>query len=1343
MPARPFADDALTATATALPVPRGLTFRYRPATAAPAAPADVQALLAELLPGWIVRDVPGLPDRFEAIPPALPTGQQRTEPLPLATFWQRLRQLKEVSGVTRVEPLFLVATPQLPAAAAEAHAFGTQRDRFGLWGWPYDRDLVDTIARAREDADWHLRSLRVPQAWAVWRERRPGQEPGEGILVGHPDTGYTDHPEVRDRLHPSRGRNFVWDQPGDEEKDGRDDLRPSGDLPLENPGHGTATASVIVSDRADRSAGGLESLGVAPGARILPLRVSRSVIHFDFGNVGRAILHAAEHEVDVISMSLGGPLSSEFLRECIGVAIERGVIVVAAAGNLLPTTAFPAAFPEVVAVAATHAADEPWRFSGIGRRVDIAAPGEDVWRARAEPTGETTVFDVAMGTGASFATACVAGIAALWLSFHGGREAIAADYGGDRSLVPFAFQLLLAQTARTDRAFVAAGKHGAGLADAERLLRAPLPDLAEVRRFAAAVWAQPVGDFTFFAGLLSGGRAVADRPPEPAGTTATDGERPPARSAPAGGAAAVAAEQEEEATAQAARLRAFAGRLTDDERLELVTRIASDPVLLLGFGRWQAGESRLPLLNRLLGLQAAGGDEPPAGPNLSADLQTRLAAIRRDDLRADQSLHRGRLAPGVRFAEGNAAGTAAHPAAATPSPAPSPATRRLRAYSFDPSLETSLETTRIHEVTIPVRWEALAPGPVGEYLEVIDIDPASQCAYAPVDLNHPHLLAQDGLAPSDRNPQFHQQMVYAFAMTTIDRFERALGRPVFWSNLRPWARIDYPEEGRLFTPESLADAPPPGAPNVRSAAVDGGRLRSRYVQRLRIHPHALREANAYYDPAKRALLFGYFPASDEPTGKHFPGGTVFSCLSHDIIVHETTHALVDGMHPYFNEPSNEDVWAFHEAFADIMALFQHFTYPEVLLHQIADARGDLETATILGRLAQQFGQATGRHGALRDYLGAPDADGQWRRTQPDPSRLERAVEPHERGAILVAAVFDAFLALYNDRVADLLRIGAGGAGVLPPGRLHPDLANRLAEAAAAAAAEVQRACIRALDYVPPVDITFGDFLRALITADYDLSFVPKSRTRVAFINAFQGWGIYPRDVGALSEASLLWRGLGSDAPLQRALRTSRHEGSAGRRIPDRLVAALDAWQPGRPRDEVFASILRAQGALNVLLKDLQAAHPEDDLIPGLDLRPGASFSVGNLRPARRVGPHGEFRTEMVVDVVQTYRPPAEAPAAGPPFRGGATIIVDLESWAVRYVIYKRLYLKLPPAPGAGAGTPVARYERQRRAVRRALWHGEGAGEGGAAQRLAATYSSPERRRRLERAGPFALVHRHS
>src|SRR5262245_58108263 len=111
-----------------------------------------------------------------------------------------------------------------------------------------------------------------------------------------------------------------------------------------------------------------------------------------------------------------------------------------------------------------------------------------------------------------------------------------------------------------------------------------------------------------------------------------------------------------------------------------------------------------------------------------------------------------------------------------------PATRRLQVYTYDPSLSALIDTALINVTVLQVPWEDdLKPGPVGEYLEVLDYDPASGCYYAPVDLNDPHLLAQDGLPPSEGNPQFHQQMVYAVAMTTIKNFERALGRKALWS----------------------------------------------------------------------------------------------------------------------------------------------------------------------------------------------------------------------------------------------------------------------------------------------------------------------------------------------------------------------------------------------------------------------------------------------------------------------------------------------------------------------------------------------------------------------------------
>ena len=268
---------------------------------------------------------------------------------------------------------------------------------------------------------------------------------------------------------------------------------------------------------------------------------------------------------------------------------------------------------------------------------------------------------------------------------------------------------------------------------------------------------------------------------------------------------------------------------------------------------------------------------------------------------------------------------------------PPPPRRRLRAFAFDPNLSYRIETHDVNQVTIQLPWEeSLELGPVDDYLAVVDLDPASKAFYAPVDLNHPDLLAQDGLPPSEGNPQFHQQMVYAVARTTIGHFERALGRRILWSPRR-----------------------------IR----EKGQTRYEYVDRLRIYPHALREANAYYSPVKKALLFGYFPASLSGAGENLPGGVVFSCLSHDIVAHETTHALLDGLHRRFIEPTNVDVLALHEGFSDIVALFQHFTYPDVLRHVIARTRGDLERQNLLAELAFQFGDLAALGVRLSDQGG--------------------------------------------------------------------------------------------------------------------------------------------------------------------------------------------------------------------------------------------------------------------------------------------------------------------------------------------------------------------------------------
>jgi hypothetical protein len=369
--------------------------------------------------------------------------------------------------------------------------------------------------------------------------------------------------------------------------------------------------------------------------------------------------------------------------------------------------------------------------------------------------------------------------------------------------------------------------------------------------------------------------------------------------------------------------------------------------------------------------------------------------------------------------------------------------RPLKVYAFDPMLGRR----QGGRITIDIPNEInLRRGPVGERIEVIDYDGANKVLYSPIDLNDQAILMQNGLEPTESDPRFHQQMVYAVVMKVLENFDIALGRKLYLRNRR----------------------------------------------RLRIFPHAFQGANAFYDRQLGSLLFGYFRADRENPGPNLPGQIVFTCLSQDIVTHEMTHAVVDRLRPYFIEPTNRDVAAFHEGFSDIVAIFQHFTFPAILREHIQQMRGNLQSPNNLISLASEFGYATGQGEALRSAIDRPKSE--LKRSSldeqgfviPDPTMYQTVVEPHERGSILVAAVFDAFFKTYQNRIRDLIRIATGGTGRLPEGDLHPDLVNRIATEASRTAQSILSMCIRAFEYLPPVDITFGDYLRALVTADSEL-----------------------------------------------------------------------------------------------------------------------------------------------------------------------------------------------------------------------------------------------------------------
>jgi hypothetical protein len=547
-----------------------------------------------------------------------------------------------------------------------------------------------------------------------------------------------------------------------------------------------------------------------------------------------------------------------------------------------------------------------------------------------------------------------------------------------------------------------------------------------------------------------------------------------------------------------------------------------------------------------------------------------------------------------------------------------PSRRPLQIFALDPMRIDRGKSGRVTpRATVYVPFEGkLRPGPRGNRIHVIDYDGVNRCYYEPIDLDHPDVLIRDGLPPNETDPRFHQQMVYAVVGGLWSDFETAIGR----------------------------------------------RLTLGRKKFLTIFPHAFYGANAFYDPESSSIMFGYFRADSTDAGTNIPGQMVFTCLSHDIIVHETTHALVDRLRPAFMIASNPDVAAFHEGFADLIAIFQHFKLQEVLIPALADSRGDFARSEVLLGLARQFGYSTGGRAALRS---AEDGD-------PDPAKYRASDEPHERGAVLVRSVFDAFLSLYQQRTQDLIRLASDGTGVLREGALHPDLVGRLAKEAAALANQMFTALMRAFDYLPPLDVTFEDFLRSIVTVDLLLS--PSDDSfRVAIIEGFRKHGIYPTTAGSLGADSVAWGGPGkeiSEFPFHRGLLTDVIKSldavdPEGYDAVDHLYGAAEkaAEVPSLPEEDESSKQWKAWAAE---LFEFGMLHRKD-----FSLDETVDIVVEGMHPTMRYRANGRPTIDIVVRYVQSREDLTTGDDLQFVPKGGCTVVAD-SNGMVRYVITKPL-----------------------------------------------------------------------
>ena len=174
--------------------------------------------------------------------------------------------------------------------------------------------------------------------------------------------------------------------------------------------HGTHVTGIIAANK-NNAIGGY---GVNPNAKILPIDVfDRQFFATDY-TIAQGILYAVEKGAKVINMSLGGPIKSPIIEEAVNKALEKNIVIVAAAGNTGDATpSYPAAYEGVISVGSTNEEKKLSNFSSFGPSIDVVAPGEDIYSTIYDYEKKSTFMSL---DGTSMASPMVAGIASLLLS---------------------------------------------------------------------------------------------------------------------------------------------------------------------------------------------------------------------------------------------------------------------------------------------------------------------------------------------------------------------------------------------------------------------------------------------------------------------------------------------------------------------------------------------------------------------------------------------------------------------------------------------------------------------------------------------------------------------------------------------------------------------------------------------------------------------------------------------------------------------------------------------------------------------------------------------------------------
>jgi len=384
------------------------------------------------------------PFSFDLVPPV-------NKSISVTKAWDMVHKLRADKNIMQAEPSW-----EIDMVLGEERDEEERESFFGIKTAP---------DRAAENRTWAPKLIGVEDAWKV--PPKGGKRQGEGIRVAHPDSGYTEHSELWERpdaIDIAASQDFVDPKKLDAfDEDGF---------------HGTGTASVLISSEKG------DIMGVAPKATLVPMRVAQKglirpapvISGAGTTHLRDAIREAIKKNCHVISISLGWLGNSE-LHAAVKEAWNENLIIISAAGNYTGRLiVWPARYSECICMAGCDSLRGIWEGSARGGRVDFTGPAQDVWKAGYDKKGKEKEMQ---SSGTSFAVAMTAGVAALWLAFHG-RENLLKKYGPHNVRLAEVFRTVMKRSVDPPPRYVFGGF--GGIINTERALKTALPDPGEVRK---------------------------------------------------------------------------------------------------------------------------------------------------------------------------------------------------------------------------------------------------------------------------------------------------------------------------------------------------------------------------------------------------------------------------------------------------------------------------------------------------------------------------------------------------------------------------------------------------------------------------------------------------------------------------------------------------------------------------------------------------------------------------------------------------------------------------------------------------------------------------------------------